>query len=332
MFTKPFFFTISFLYFGIINLFFHGAFNFFNLIGPIVAFLGYCFLFKKEIDLRIFDYFLIVLYIYYYFVYFSVLPDLFYRPGFDEDAIVFDNSSSNSIPMALNITLYSYMIMNRFYLETNNKKILIFATINLGLVVIQQSRIGLLVSIIIFFLAVFEYSKKRSIISNVSFLNFLVILFFVNYLAINEFIQVLGNLNGFEALSLDIRGDAQKSFFHNMNLSRFFFGFDQKFIFAEGSTGNIRYTYNVFLDMWNRYGLFQFIIFFVVLLFRIFRHSKFHFPLYFFIPFLAYSLIESIFFPNFWDCIIYLLLFTPKVGFPRFIDVDICRNDYVNLK
>ena len=129
------------------------------------------------------------------------------------------------------------------------------------------------------------------------------------------FIDTIGNINGLEALNEDIRGEAQKSFFQNLNFSRFFFGYSDNYAYAIGLYVDIKYTYNVFLDMWNKYGLFQLIIFIGVLLFRIFKHSKFYFPLYFFIPFLAYSMVESFFLPNFWDCIIYILLFTPRDGF-----------------
>lgn len=326
-FIKPLLFSVSFLIFGIINLILHSSTAFFNLLAPIVAFLGYCFVFKKEIDLRIFDFFLVAMYIFFYFVYYSVIPDLFFRPFFDEDAAVFDNSSSNAIPMALNITLYAYIIMNRFYLESNNKKILIFSIINVGLTVIQQSRAGLVISLLLFFLALFNYDKKKMVKVLTGF--FVVIVLY--YKKIVEYTEVIGKLNGVEALNEDIRGEAQRSFFQNMDLSKFLFGFEENFVYAVGSTGEILYTYNVFLDMWNKYSLFQLIIFIGVLLFRVFNYSKFHFPLYFFIPFLLYSMVESIFFPNFWDCIIYLLLFTPAGGLPKFIKERVRSTNFIEL-
>lgn len=330
-FIKALLFSISFLIFGIVNLILHGSTAFFNLIAPIVAFLGYCYVFKKKIDMRVFDFFLIVMYIFFYFVYFSVIPDLFFRPGFDEDAIVFDNSSSNLIPMALNIALYAYMIMNRFYMESNNKKILIFSVINLVLTIIQQSRVGLIISLVLFFIALFNYDKKKMIrvLIGFSIVIFTVILFY--YKEIVGFIEIIGNLNGLEALDEDIRGEAQRSFFQNMDLFNFFFGFKENYVYAIGSDGDILYTYNVFLDMWNKYGFFQLIVFIIVLLFRIFKYSKFHFPLYFFIPFFLYSMVESIFFPNFWDCIIYILLFTPKGELPKFINGRVGNSNFVEL-
>lgn len=330
-FIKPLLFSVSFLILGILNLILHASTAFFNLIAPIVAFLGYCFVFKKKINLRIFDFFLIGMYVFFYLVYFSVIPDLFFRPGFDEDAIVFDNSSSNLIPMALNITLYAYMIMNRFYLESNNKKILVFSVINLGLTIIQQSRVGLVISLVLCLLSLFNYDKKKMVRVLMAFLIIILSIIVFYYKEISEYVEIIGNLNGLEALDEDIRGEAQRSFFQNMELFNFLFGYKENYVYAIGSDGDILYTYNVFLDMWNKYGFFQLILFIFVILFRIFRQSKFHFPLYFFMPFFLYSMVESIFFPNFWDCIIYILIFTPKGCLPEFINEKVKRNNFVEL-
>jgi hypothetical protein len=132
---------------------------------------------------------------------------------------------------------------------------------------------------------------------------------------ISEYLSFIGNLNGVDAIQVDIRGQAQRNFFQNLNDFRFFFGYESNYIFAKGIDSDLLYTYSVFIDIWNRYGLIMFILFVVVLLNRFLKNVNFYFPLYYFIPFLVYSLIESIFFPNFWDSIIYILLFTPKGGF-----------------
>ena len=92
---------------------------------------------------------------------------MFFRPGFDEDEVVFDLSSSNAIPMALNITLYVYFILNKFYGVEKKKEIVFFSIINLALAVIQQSRIGILLSIVILVLSFYEYSKKFTLFINV---------------------------------------------------------------------------------------------------------------------------------------------------------------------
>ena len=141
-------FTTSFFFLGLITQVFKMNFSFLNLTLPFVAFIGFEYLLRHQINTVVFRICLIFMYIYFYFVYFSIIPDLFFRPGFDEDEVVFDLSSSNAIPMALNITLYVYFILNKFYGVEKKKEIVFFSIINLALAVIQQSRIGILVSIV----------------------------------------------------------------------------------------------------------------------------------------------------------------------------------------
>ena len=216
------------------------------------------------------------------------------------------------------------MILNKFYYESYNKKIFFFSIINLVLAIIQQSRGGLIVSILLLLIALFNYDKKKMLKVLVIFSLIVISIIVYYYNEIINFIYIVGNLNGFNALDEDIRGEAQKSFFKNLDLSRIIFGYDKGYVYAVDTAGDILYTYNVFLDVWNKYSLFQFIFFIFVLLLRIIKYSKFYFPLYFFIPFFVYSMVESIFFPNFWDCIIYILLFTPKDWSPIETDNKNC--------
>lgn len=209
----PFLFSCSFIALGTINSLVHNEFSFFNILAPLIAFLGYHFILEKRVSLKIFDYFILSLYLYFYIVYYSILPDLFFRPGFDEDEVVFDNASSNAIPIALNITLYSYLILNELYQNSSNKKILIFSIINFILIIIQQSRIGILVSFILVLFAFYNFSKR-------SFFNFLFFtllfaasIFSYYHAEISEFFTIIGEINGLETLDSDIRGQAQKSFF-----------------------------------------------------------------------------------------------------------------------
>lgn len=312
LFLYPFIFTLSFIFIGSLNLFVNNYLSFFNLISPIIAFLGFTLIFKKKLNLKYFDYVLLILYLYFYLVYFSILPDLFFRPGFDEDEAVFDNASSNAIPIALNMVLYSYFILNKFYSELNHKKIILFSIINIILILIQQSRVGIIVSLLLLFLVLFDYNKKYFFLILSATTSILISLIGIYFDEILLFLDVVGNINGLEALDEDIRGEAQKSFFDNMTLKHIFFGYPQNHVFAVGIDGEILYTYNVFLDIWNRYGFLQFIIVVLVLLIRVGWFRLYHFPIYYFIPFIIYSFVESLFFPNFWDSLIYLLIFTPK--------------------
>jgi hypothetical protein len=255
-------------------------------------------------NLAIFDAFFIGLYIFFYNVYFSILPNLFFRPMFDEDEAVFDMSSSNAIPIALNITLFAYIILNRLYDEKREKKIFFLSLINLILCLIQQSRAGIFIALFLLGLSLFDYSRR-----NFKYGIVLISILGIRYsVEIFEFVDVIGNVEGIEALKEDGRGDAQLSFFENMDFFTFIFGHTK----TNFGSANFGYTYNVFLDMWDRYGLFQLLIFFSILMYRIVFWKNFKFPLYYIIPFLLYSMIESLFFPQFWDVIIYLLLFTPK--------------------
>ena len=309
---KPLILTSCFIVLGLINLFIHKSTATFNILGPFIAYMGYCFFDKERINLIIFDYFLISFYIYYYIVYFSELPDLFFRPGFDEDAAVFDMSSSNAIPISLNITLYAYIICDRFYNNENKGKIFVLALINFALIIIQQSRAGLIVSLVILAIASYHFSKKWLVIS-ATIVSILIGVFVITYLEIIQtYLEIVGNIDP-SALEEDIRGEAQTEFFKNMNMSEIIFGHDKKVYAGEGD-GALTYTYNVFLDMWDKYGILINVIFLGLFINRVMKRDNFEFPLYYFIPFFIYSMVESIFFPNFWDCIIYLILFVPKIN------------------
>jgi hypothetical protein len=102
------------------------------------------------------------------------------------------------------------------------------------------------------------------------------------------------------------RSQAQEEFFYKMDSFTFLFGHTIRIY----SRDNLAYTYNVFLDMWDRYTLFPALIFTFILLIRLIKWRKFKYPFYYLLPFLAYSMVESMFFPNYWDVIIYLVIFT----------------------
>ncbi len=275
--------------------------------GPIGTIVGMFILSKYRLVLGWFDIVFVILYTFYYNVYYSVIPNLFFRPGYDEDGVVFDMSSSNAISTSLNITLYAYMILSRYYKYANRNKLLLISIVNLVMIVIQQSRIGILVAMVILVLNLYSYSKRFLYTSII-----LLICLIINYWQkILNFSSFLGNVDGLEAYKEDIRSQAQSQFFQNMDLFTFIFGHTTKNYTKDG----FGYTYNVFLDIWDRYSIFQVGIFTVVLLLRGLRWKKFEFPLYYFLPFIAYSMVESIFFPNYWDVIIYIMLFTKKPAY-----------------
>lgn len=220
-------------------------------------------------------------------------------------------SSSNAIPISLNVTLYAYIICDRFFNNDNRKKIFFFSIINFLLILIQQSRAGVVISLVLLVISMYHYSKKWLI------LIIIIVSVIISYIiiiygeTIKVYLEIIGDLD-IKALGQDIRGEAQSEFFKNMTLDELIFGHDAKQYAGDVEKG-ITYTFNVFLDMWDKYGITILIVFMFIFAFRCFKYAKFEFPLYYFIPFFMYSFVESIFFPNFWDCVIYLLLFTPRL-------------------
>lgn len=305
-------FAICFIFFGFINLILKNSTAFFNIVSPLFGLFGYLYLRRNiKMNINIIKYVIVCFYIYFYFVYYSVIPDYFFRPGFDEDAIVFDNSSSNAISMTLVMLLFVYLILNKYYKSDQIKTIFYFSIITLVLVFIQQSRAALIIAFTLFFISFYEFDKKNA--KRFLFLLTLTIpIFFVYYL---EEILLIYDLFFSEfsliKLSENVRSEAQTYFLSNLNSNNFFIGYPDNTIFASDTSTDMLYTYNVFLDVWNRYGFIPFIVLISVLLYRFYFYNRYFFPLYYFIPFLFYSFVESIFFPNYWDCFIYLLIFTP---------------------
>lgn len=300
-------FALSFVLTGTLNLIIHSSTSFFNIIAPIISYFGFVAIFKRKIIFKYFDYYIILLYVFFYIEYYSVLPNLFFRVGFNEG--VFENSSSNAIPISLNITLYAYLILNKFYSAGKEKNILVFSFINVILIIIQQSRAGIFISIIIFLISQFNNQKKTHF--RVIF-PILIIFFITNFFIfkneIATYFEYIGNVNGIQALKSDVRGEAISSFFTDMNIGNLIFGYSNK---TYGTT-ELGYTFNMYLEIWNKYGLFQLIIFFLLLAYRYIKRNNFAFPIYFLLPFLLYTIVEPRFFPSFWDVMVYILLFTPN--------------------
>ncbi|WP_222535557.1 hypothetical protein [Pedobacter polysacchareus] len=298
----PFSLTMVFVVFGTLNLIVKGTTETFNILGPIITYLAFYYAYNYQIKSSVIGIYLLGLYIYYFIVYYSTLPSLLIHPELED---FFGKASSNAIPITINITLYAYMIMNKFLDQNNKRKIILFAFTNLVLIIIQQSRAGIIIAILILLVACFDYSKRiaYNIIGFIGIVIMYVLIF--HFQVVSEYFDLVGAIDT-NSIKDDIRGDAQAQFFNGLNLNTTIFGYDK------GNFSGLMYTYNVFLDVWNRYGIVSLIILGLTFIYRIIFYKKFKFPLYFFIPFLVYSLVESQFFPNFWDIIIYLMLFSLK--------------------
>jgi len=296
------------IFFSLLTSFVHEKFSpGLAIIAPVVTYLGYVFLNFKTIDLSIFKFVFIILYIYFYIIYFSLLPDLFYRPDFDEDLIVFETASSNGISTALNITLYAYIVLNYFLKQNKEKEIFILSIINLLLILIQQSRIGILVGFLLFFISFYERFYISNKTSNKFVLKLIIIIsIVVTSTYISNFFNDIG-LGGIESYGADIRYFTVRDFISGLNPSNFIFGYDPNKTYF-----GFDYTYNVFLDFWNKYSFFSVLLFISVLLYRIINYRYYFFPIYYLFPFLLYSFVESFFFPEYWDVIVFLVIFTRK--------------------
>ncbi|MDB9886807.1 hypothetical protein OAC92_00250 [Polaribacter sp.] len=303
----PVFFSASMIILGLLVwLYKQGVGQNAVLFVPFFSYFGYQFLRKFTIDLRWFNVVFICLFGYYYSIYFSKLPNLFFRPGFDEDAIVFERASSNGIAVALNITLYAYIILEYYFKQNRHRDILIISLFNVGLCFIQQSRSGIICSLLLLLIILFTSHRKwfKTVIW------FLILFFLSSYILLkeNNLLTLFFEL-GIDSSSYteDSRSRSAISFFKLVLENDFFWGPPLGTKFA-----SVGYTYNVFLDFWNSYSFLGFIILISIIVNRIYNWKKYYFPIYYFAPFFLYSMVESFFFPGYWDVIIYLLLFVKK--------------------
>ena len=104
---------------------------------------------------------------------------------------------------------------------------------------------------------------------------------------------------------------AQLSFFNQLTVNNFFFGFPANTYFSD-DVYQMNYTYNMFLDFWNKYNLLTLFILISIIINRIVNRNDFLFPAYYLIPFLIYAMIEYVYLTNFKDLFIYLVLFVKR--------------------
>ena len=108
------FFTFFLIFSALLSFIAKGQINLFNIIFPITAYMAYRMALYQKVNFKhLFNFTFLFLYIVYYLSYYSILPDLFFRPGFNEDILY--GSSSNAIPIALNNSLFIYIIFNNLY-------------------------------------------------------------------------------------------------------------------------------------------------------------------------------------------------------------------------
>jgi len=298
---KALFFSLIFIFFGAINQIVNNYFNFYLLLAPIFAYLGYVFTLKNKLDFKIFDILIISNYIYFIIVYYLKLSSFFLRIDDEIDAFYFRNTSSNLIPCILIINLFAYDIISKIKYDNNREKIItIFAAFNVLFILIQQSRAGILVSII--YLMVKLFSKYRKLFWAVTISLSVLILAYSKLLM--NYLDILGGMSK-GVYTDDVRGMAANEFFNRLDITSFFFGYGK----TSFTASQISSTHNQFLSIWSNYTFFSFFIFTVLVTSRFILKDKYIIPFIYFIPFILYGVFESFYFPNFWDFIIYLMLF-----------------------
>lgn len=299
-------FAIALVMFCIPRFLIYQKFSFFDILAPLMAVVGYFIVLKKKLRIVVLEVFLISLYVFYTVTFFSKLTNL------QDVSIIstrdyYGSSSINSIPIALINTLYIYIVIVFLQKEDKKRKIFFFALINFFFCIVQQSRSGVALSSLIFIYSFYLRFSNKSIrfLGIVSL--FLGFLYLSTTAILPNYFDMIGNMNGFRSLEQDVRGNAVMYFFENQTFGSILFGYEPGTEFAY----DIYYTFNTFLDFWNHYTLFGLLLLVGYSIYRMRKYKKFYFPLYYFIPFLIYSLVEPRYLPAHWDFFIYLMLFVP---------------------
>jgi len=298
-------FTLIILAMSIISFLVKGQLSLFNVIFPIssLAIFKLCQNYKATNNRYLFIVYFLFIYLVCYLNYYSTLPDFFYRPDFNEDMLY--GASSNAIPLALNNSLIAYMMLNYIFKWNASLSIFLISIINILLNIIQQGRSGIFVGLMLLFIATFElypplFKKYKKLFSIIGI--FLVIF------AIRGILNLIGNVDLLSySFFQEKRVIAQIAFFQQMSTSTFIFGFPSGTMF-----GAETYTFNMFLDFWNKYNIFSMILLIFFMIYRIFNSKKFFIPLYYLFPISFYMMFESIYLPSFWDFYIYIFLFLPS--------------------
>lgn len=264
-----------------------------------VGLVGLCYLNSHRINLKVFEITFILLYVYFTFSYFVL--DISVRLDLDDH--MFGISSSNTIAIILNVVWILYYIIAKSYgNNVKQKSLLVISIINLIAIVLQGSRIGIVVAAINCFLSVSDYVK---IIRRY----FLVVVFFGAYLFLNYGsslgeIMEFQQMQGLESYNEDVRSQTQAAFFSKLSFINGLFGFPNSTRFAGWNR-----TFNAFLDYWRQFGgvAFAFLVFFIIK--RVVKNKQYYVPLVAFVSLFVYSFIESIWGATLFDVLIYITLF-----------------------
>jgi hypothetical protein len=298
-FTVVFLFAAIFVFFAIINQLLNGYFRVYNLVAPLAAYLGFVFVAQKDLNPVPFKLLMIFNYIYFYVIYYSLNPINFLLPETEFNVDAFTNTSSNLIPAILIINLYIFDILDTTKFNSSQKRIItVFAIVNVILILLQRSRAGVLVSILFLFIKLFENYRKVSYLF-ISIVAYATYYFWPLILAYSE---AAGNIDT-SSYSDDVRKENIDIFFSSMDsVKDMIVGFGRNFEFMTSAV-----TQNLAITIWNYYTIFPLILVLFVIFLRSIT-SK-YLPLTYYSVFVLYSFFEGFFLSNYWDFIIYVLLF-----------------------
>lgn len=256
----------------------------------------------KKIELRFFDFLLIFLYFFYYCIYFRF--DITTRQIYD--GFLFGHSSSNTISIVLTtIWTFYFLISKNQGDKTSNLKLLLFSIINLVMIALQGSRMGIIVAIVSVFLILYEifsFNKKSRLPLYFILVAFMTSAILSNLDALSMIVE-LDNM-GYEAYGDDVRSDALVSYFNNMTIQGFFFGYNSDVQFD-----GLDRTFNAFIEIWRSFGLLPFVVIVFLFIYRLVFRERYKIPFLYLLPLLLYSITESFWGTNFWDMTLYILFF-----------------------
>lgn len=272
-----------------------------------IAFFGFVMLNERRLDLIWIDFLLVILYVFYYNIYFS--KDIGTRLMCDGD--LFGHSSSNTIAITLNIILWLYYLLARFFQEKKNIRLIFFSVLNLVLIVIQGSRAGIIVALLLLLLIIVDAVDLKNrwsklllfslVFGGTAFLVF-------RFMPVLEEVVDVANMQGFGSYEENIRSEALSSFFRKMDFLHCLVGYNNNHEFVSGITR----TFNAFVDFWKTFGLLPMIFLLVGIIRRVKNRSTYMLSLLSITPILFYSFVESLWGGTLWDIIIFICIFWRK--------------------
>lgn len=292
-------FAISFMLFGMLNMIVNSYFRSYNIVAPLAAYIGFVYVNKKSLSPIPFQLLMVFNYVYFYIIYYSLNPVNLLLPEHEFNVEAFTNTSSNLIPVILIINLYIFDILNvAKFKSSQNKFILIFAIINVALILLQRSRAGIVVSIIFLFIKLFKSYRRISYL----FILLVLSLAYQYFPLISAYSEAAGSLDA-DSYSVDVRKENVDIFFDKMvTLKDIIFGYGVKFEFMTSAV-----TQNLAITIWNYYGILALILVGILILTRFI--NKKYIPISYYSVFILYSFFEGFFLSNYWDFAIYTLFF-----------------------